>query len=194
MRWSLSSKEAPARDAQPARRVCRSSARSGPSANAPAICSPIQPQRCVSGRLGRGNISDNGDQQTCHSRPPALAGGSFRMCVKNRPPRKPQDQRSHPTPGLDTPRKFLRSTADRARSPRDPPLQILRKFFPAKPARVRVRGSPMASELQSSVHPQSGRKRRGLACSSQGATPVSPSRRSVAPSGPLLAESPSASL
>ena len=98
-----------------------------------------------------------------HLTRPVTAAGQrrrpFPHVRENRPPRKPQDQRSHPTP------------------------------WHRYPCKTRPSGSPMASELQSSVRPQSARTGRGLACSSQGATPFSPSRRSVAPFGPLLAES-----
>jgi hypothetical protein len=57
----------------------------------------------LSGYAGEARLT--GRVITCHarSRPPASAGGLFRMYVKSRPPRKPQARRSHSTPGIGTP-------------------------------------------------------------------------------------------
>ena len=108
---------------------------------------------------------------------------------KNDRIRSPRINDRTPPPGLGTPRKPFRSAADRVRSHRDRPLQSSRNIFPAKPARMRVRGSPSASELQSSVRPQSVRYGGGT-CLFFSVCHTGPRRgRSVAPFGPLLRES-----
>jgi len=66
----------------------------------------------LSGYAGEADLTGHVITEPARSRPPSRAGGLFHMCVKNRPRRKPQDQRSHPTYGMSTPENRLRCRPD----------------------------------------------------------------------------------
>lgn len=183
---------------------------SATSTSPPTVRSPATPAK----RDSPGASSPDAPGQGRRRSPAA-----FSACAcKSDLPGSPRNNDRTPPPGLNTPG----NSCEVPLAARGRPATRLSKSSGSSSLpnpRMRVRGSPSATRQKprerflnrrrrarrarsrdgssnckaaSAFNP--GQRRRGLACSSQGATPVSPSRRSVAPSGPLLAESPAASL